>query len=603
MSQAQKVTVVASVLIIGQLAFRAWAAFGGWFYVDDFKFLSASRRPLTVDLLMTTHDDKLMPGGLLIAWFVAKSGAFAWPVAAASLVVMQTLASIAAWFMLRMLFGARWAVLVPLALYLFSPMTLTAYMWWGAAINLLPVQIAMFLAVGLHVKYLSTDKLRYVVLTALSIAVGMLFYQKSLLIYPVIVLLTLFYFGEGRRFRRLWFTLARWWRAWLVYGALLAGYLTYTLVKVPSPISAGGAVDYPGILGTLTFKTFVTTAVGGPWRWATGVLPAAQVDPPLVVIVLSAVFIVGVVAYAALRRSHTWPAWFLIAGYVLADGFLLAGGRGSTAGVLAAVETRYVSDAMPVLILAIGLAYLPLRSARARSSAPRESPVLTVGLPRAAAIATGLLVAAGCAVSSVQYVGFWHDNYAARQFVDNVTAAERRTGNLDVLDAEVPTTVLLPGLYPYTLPSKFFNGSPHVRTHRSGTNLQVFDDKGIARIPVINDGVATAPPAKGSCGTLYSTQPNQKALSRPNGLTMQLSGPANGFGTWMAIGYLATQDGSVTVTTGDVSKTIPLLRGPNTFFIRPTATFQKVVFTDLSDNMTFCASSVKIGHLTASEFS
>lgn len=603
MTQAQQVTVVASVLIIGQLAFRAWAAFGGWFYVDDFKFLSASRRPLSVDLLMTPHDDKLMPGGLLIAWFVARAGAFAWPIAAASLVVMQALASITAWFMLRTLFGARWAVLIPLALYLFSPMTLTAFMWWGAAINLLPMQIAMFLALGLHVRYLSTGKLRYAVLTALSIALGMLFYQKALLIFPVIALLTLFYFGEGRGFRRLSSTLTRWWKAWLVYGVLLAGYLTYTAIKVPSPISAGRTVDYPGIIGTLTFKTFVTTAVGGPWRWATGVLPAAQVDPPLVVIVLSAVLVVGVIAYAALRRTHTWAAWSLIAIYVLADGLLLAGGRGSTAGVLAAVETRYVSDAMPVLVLAIGLAYLPLASPRAHSSAPRESPVLTVGMPRAAAIVTGLVVAAGCAVSSIQYVGFWRDDFPARVFVDNVTAAERRTGNIDVLNAEVPPSVLLPGLYPYTLPSKFFNGSPRVRTHVSGTNLHVFDDKGIARIPVINDGVGTAPPANGSCGTLYSTQSGQKTLNRPHGLTMRLSGPANGFGTWMAIGYLATQDGSVTVTTGKVAKTIPLLRGPNTFFIRPTTTFQKVVFTDLSAGMTLCASSVKIGHLTASEFS
>src|SRR3954462_12824879 len=89
MSTAQQVTIVAALLIIGQLAFRAWAAFGGWFYVDDFKFLSASRRPLSLDLLTTPHDDKLMPGGLLIAWFVAKAGAFAWPVAAASLVAMQ----------------------------------------------------------------------------------------------------------------------------------------------------------------------------------------------------------------------------------------------------------------------------------------------------------------------------------------------------------------------------------------------------------------------------------------------------------------------------------------------------------------------------------
>ena len=603
MSTAQKITVVASVLIIAQLAFRAWAAFGGWFYVDDFKFLSASRKPLTLDLLMEPHDDKLMPGGLLIAWLVAKSGSFAWPVAAASLVAMQAIASIACWFMLRSLSAARWALLVPLAIYLFAPITLTAFMWWGAAINLVPMQIAMFLAVGCHVRYLSTDKFRYAALAALSIALAMVFYQKSLLIFPVLALLSVAYFGQGGWFRSITFTLARWWRGWVIYAALLAAYLTYTLIKVPSPVSASGAVDYPGIVGAVTFKTFLTTAIGGPWRWDDAVTPAAQVDPPIFVIVLSALLVVGVIAYAALRRTNTQMAWVLLALYVVADALLLATGRGSTAGVLAAVEARYVSDAAPVLVLAVSLAFIPLASSRARGSAPRESPILTTRIPRLAAIGLGLVVAVGCVVSSLQYVSFWHENFAARNFVDNVTATERRSGDIDVLDAEVPPDVLLGGLYPYTLPSKFFNGSPRVRAHDSGTNLQMLDGNGVPRIPFIFNGVTTVAPDAGSCGELYSTEDDEAAIARPDGLTLDLSGPATSFGTWLAFGYLATKDGSVTLTTGDTSITVPLLRGPNTFFMRPEGEFNAVTLSNLSDGMTLCASSVKVGRIAASEFS
>jgi hypothetical protein len=600
---SQRVTVAAALLILVQLAFRAWAAFGGWFYVDDFKFLSASRHPLSLDLLMTTHDDKLMPAGLLVAWFVAHAGAFAWPAAAISLIAMQALASVSAWIMLRTLFGDRWAILPLLGLYLFAPITLTAYMWWGAAINLVPMQIGMFLAVASHVTYLSTGRVRWAVLTGLSILLAMVFYQKSLLIYPVIVFITLAYFARGGVVRRPFNALRRWWPAWAIHGTLLAGYLGYTALKVSSPVSADSSVDYPGIFGTLVFKTFMTTIVGGPWRWSEDVLPAAQVDPPMVVIVLSALLIGGTVAYAALRRSFTWPAWLLVALYVLVDGLLLASGRGSTAGVLASSEARYVSDAAPVVVLALGLAFLPLRSGRAASSAPRDTPLLTAPLPRAAVIATGLAVVAGCVVSSVQYVDLWRADFPARRFVDNVSAAERRTGDVDILDSEVPPAVLLPGLYPYTLPSQFFNRSARVHVHESGTNLDVLDANGIARIPVINDGVSTAAPAAGSCGALYSTDPKQKDIAQPEGMSLRLSGPAGQFGTWMAIGYLATRDGEVSLRTGTVTTVIPLLRGANTFFMRTPDESRAATFIGLSPGTTLCVSSVKVGHLTASDFS
>ena len=43
---------------------------------------------------------------------------------------------------------------MPLCLFLFNPLTLEVSAWWAVGINLLPMQLAMVLAVGAQVRYL-----------------------------------------------------------------------------------------------------------------------------------------------------------------------------------------------------------------------------------------------------------------------------------------------------------------------------------------------------------------------------------------------------------------------------------------------------------------
>lgn len=603
-SREQKVTFAAIVLIFASLGLRTWGALGGWFYVDDFKFLSQSADPLTLHYLLTPHDNKLMPGGLLITWLVGQTGDFPWLVAASTLVVMQAIASVLCWIMLRTMFGARKRSLVPLAFYLFTPMTLTSFMWWGSAINLIPVQIAFFGAVTAHYCYLDSGKRRYIALTALSLAFGFFFYQKTLLILPILPLMAVGYFSSGPIIGRIWGSLKTWRLGWISYAVLTIAYLTYHVIHVPSPVSADESVDYVNIVATLFAKTFATTAMGGPWQWSTVVTPAAQVDPPIALVGFTFIAIAAVIAYGYLRRRRTMLGWFILGGYFLADALLLASGRGSTAGTLAAVEPRYVSDAAPAVCLVIALTFCNLRSPRAvGSTAPRTEPLLAVSLKPKGLIGIAVILGAGCLYSNVAYIGYWHEDFAARKFVNEVKRTTRNTGNLHILDLEVPQAVLLGGLYPYTLPSNFFNRTPAVRTHTSGTNLMVLNDEGFTRIPIIKDGPSSTPPLAGSCGTLYSTRSDEKKLLHPKGITVKMDTPVPGYAPWITIGYLATSDSTVRITTGDVSGVHKLERGPNTLFIRGGVSFSEVGFSDLSPDATVCISRIRAGIVTPSDFS
>ncbi len=67
----------------------------------------------------------------------------------------------AAFLVLRTLFGERPAILVPLAIFLLSPLGVAALGWWTVALESVPLQLATFMALNAHVHYVRTDRKRH----------------------------------------------------------------------------------------------------------------------------------------------------------------------------------------------------------------------------------------------------------------------------------------------------------------------------------------------------------------------------------------------------------------------------------------------------------
>ena len=180
----RRVVLAGLGLIALQLGFRAWAVFGSWFQFDDFAFLSrAYNNDLGWGYLTEAYGGHLMPGGFLLTWLFAGYDPLGyWPYAA-TLLFLQAVASIGFLRLLVHLFGRTAAILPLLALYLFSVISMPAFIWWAAGINQLPMQIALFFGLTSHVTYLRTRRVRHVFATLAWTVFGLLFYEKTLLVF------------------------------------------------------------------------------------------------------------------------------------------------------------------------------------------------------------------------------------------------------------------------------------------------------------------------------------------------------------------------------------------------------------------------------------
>jgi hypothetical protein len=524
--RVDRVRTVAVALILVQLAWRPQIAARGFLSFDDFTMASkAAGSHLTVGFLTTLFNNHMMPGGLLASWLLTHAfGLVYWP----HVVLMtagQALVSVAFYRLLRQVLRPGWGLLVPLALFLFCPLTLEVTSWWAVAVNLLPMQLALILAVGAQVKYVRTRHPRHLVTLGLSLVLGLLFFEKSLLIAPLLFLLTACLYVDGGPVRSVLRTAVRYWQSWAVLfgvaGAYLALYLTRAQSSLYRPSSVGEVLTF---LRQMLFSTLIPGLFGGPWRWAAAGDGAPDTAPGDIGRWLALGALVALIAGTSLVRRGALRVWVVPAGYVAMVAAMLASTRlGRVFSPVAGLAPRYVADALLVAVLCVGIALVGLRDTTDRAPVASHA-AWPAGFPAAlrtpTAAATAFLVLLGgyllgAAWSSARFGDLW----SVKQGRDFLHTAQADLAALppgaQFLDLAVPERVQTSLAYPYNLGSQFFLPARHRPTFvTESDDPWIFDDKGHARHAKVA-GVAIKPSNETACGyVVRAGEPRQIPLTQ-----------------------------------------------------------------------------------------
>ncbi len=342
-----------------------------------------------------------------------------WAAVATQILLLQLLASLSCWWMLRTLFGTRPLTLILLAAYLLSPLTVEASVWWAVAINQLPHQTAVFGAIAAHVIYARSGRRRWALVAAAFLLLGFSTYTKTLLLPVMLGLLSLLYFASGNVGRRIITVVRAQWLALALYAFITAGFL-YLLRVTPSRRASSRVTTSTTWRRRPCCRPSAQPCMGGPWAatpYAGG--PIVEASPPVAGIVAAWMVLAVAIFWIWARRERALRALVLPITYVAISILIIYSGRGLAlqfiGGVRVGQALRYLGDSTPMLILALGLMLLPLIGA-VESSEARARPLASGPPARWLLMTVALVVAVGSIVSTVKLTERWTSDYVERTF-------------------------------------------------------------------------------------------------------------------------------------------------------------------------------------------
>jgi hypothetical protein len=582
------VVSAAIVLIAVQLVIRTILAFKGYFYWDDLILVgrAGTQSLFSPGYLFDDHDGHVMPAAFLVAGVITHMAPLNWIGPAISLVILQSLASLALLRALHVILGWRPVLLIPLIFALFTPLAIPGFAWWAAALNSLPMLAAMAWVCADAILLVRTGNQRYAVTALIVFFGGLLFFEKAAVIPFVaftITALLAHVTGEGSALRTVW---SRGSRLWLGSLALTAAWIVLYLVVVDQERWSRDLPMTRDLLSRSITHGIVPGLAGGPWDWQRWAPASPWATPPVTVMILGWLALAAAVVVSFLRKERIGLLWVVAVGYAVACQIPIYLMRSSRFTALELAQTlRYFPDLVVVLTLIAAVGFCAPNRARSRwldASRARTAVIVT----------TAIAFVASSVYSTATFTTIWQDN-PAQPYLQNARAGLAQAhvaSSAPMLDQEVDPLVLQRVAAPENLASHMFallGDRPEFGS--TTTQLRMLDSRGRvvdAKVTWVRTIVSGPDP---KCG--YLVQPDFP-------VRMPLDGPLLPSDWTAEINYLANSEGSMMLSLSEGPETkVPVHPGLNRVFVRLPGAGDAINVSANTAALSLCIASGPVGYV------
>jgi hypothetical protein len=571
---------VAALLATVVTIWHAVVVLRGYFWQDDFLYVYRAATMPLFEYLGQEYNGHFMPGQFLLVWMVTRWAPLNWITAVFPLIALQVLGYVLFWRLLVRMFGYRLEILFPFAVFVASPLVFAASSWWAYALQIVPFQVALAGALYAHVGYLRTGN-RNQAIAGLAWAVGgFLFWEKALLIVPVIFAVTVM-FMDGGLVLRVAAAVGRHRRLWLGYAAAVAVYVaTYLRATGTGEGLATGGGDVVTLAERMLLDTFLPGVLGAPWQALASRIAVLGSLPPNTVL-FAAATVAGVVLLAGLwvGRTRALLAWGLLAVYLVCEVGLVAAFRLHFIGPVIGEDVRYITDAVPVAALCAALAFLTPDTSTPATPPPRVDRYTVAALGFGAVVTVAALFTIAAVTPQLS-------RDAGRDYVQTAARALRAEPGTVLYDGPVPDDLMIGAfgraartstiIVPLGLDVKF---------DRPTDELRMLDETGTPRDVVLRDTVNAPPGPVQNCGYQANRSSADIAFRSQPAETRQV----------VRLGYYTNRTVAATVIVGNRRIKVTFQAGLHHLYLT-VATPSQVMSVDLAtDDTTLCVTDVLIG--------
>ncbi|HEX2892737.1 MAG TPA: hypothetical protein VHO29_01890 [Marmoricola sp.] len=486
--------------------------------------------------------------------------------------------------LLLALFGPRWGILPPLAVFVLSPLLVESTLWWSAGINQLPALAGIVWALDAHVRHLRSGRTRSLLASLAWVVFGLAFAEFTLLLYLFLVFVTLAYFAHGSFIERVRHVWDQHRRAALAHGAVLGAYAAVYLHSARTPFPGGQSHPLLTYLYNMGAKTFATTAVGGPLSW-NKVWPAGiEVAPSDPVLILSWAALGALVVAARRSRARSMRSVLLVL-LLLSVKVLLLSTERAVFGPQFALDVRFAYDVTLAFALALGLAFIPVLGSGEGAEQVQRNPLVDDGR---VVIAATLVMAVLATISTARFpVRNLSEEESPRSYVEHVRSSLTSIGG---------PVQMAPGAAP-----AYVTAATEVRYQ---TLLPLVSDRFVFPKVAVDEVYVTD--ARGHLERVRLKPVRRNAEPADHGTTcpfeaangrvaVPLDGPVMGYGWTLQISYTSSEAVNGTISIGGVHTKTRLPAGQHVVTLPGDAQYDSVRISGIELGTRFCVQHVVLG--------